>query len=216
MLRDRWHHPRTACPARDLADGGGEPKATSLVLALKPRLGGSWAPELLHRQPPAAHPAPAQAEVGCWLPLRVGALPDQGCSEQRPHLFPDDLVLLAAGPLDKPPPHNCVRCVSPLTHKFGTEAAWTLWASPQKGGLLSLLTPFWGHWGPLGNRLTKGQGGRDEMNVERAWVTLALETGGVYFTQTGREGHLGRVRCLALGSLPPPLPRASLASSVPL
>ena len=60
------------------------------------------------------------------------------------------------------------------------------------------------------------QGGRDEMNVERAWVTLALETGGVYFTQTGREGHLGRVRCLALGSLPPPLPRASLASSVPL
>ena len=45
MLRDRWHHPRTACPARDLADGGGEPKAASLVSALKPRPGGSWAPE---------------------------------------------------------------------------------------------------------------------------------------------------------------------------
>lgn len=45
MLRDRWHHPRTACPARDLADRGGEPKAASLVLALKPRPGGSWAPE---------------------------------------------------------------------------------------------------------------------------------------------------------------------------
>ena len=65
-------------------------------------------------------------------------------------------------------PHNCVRCVSPLTHKCGTEAAWTLWASPLKGGLLSLLPPFWGQWGPLGNRLTKGREGRDEMNVERA------------------------------------------------
>ena len=47
-------------------------------------------------------------------------------------------------------------------------------------------------------------------------MTLALETGGVYLTQTGREGHLGGVQCPALGSLPPPLPRASLPSAVPL
>lgn len=40
------------------------------------------------------------------------------------------------------------------------------------------------------------------MNVERAWVTVALETGGVYLPQTGREGHHGGVRCLASGSLP--------------
>ena len=62
---------------------------------------------------PATPPAPAQAEVGCWLPLRVGALPDQGCTEQRPHLLPDDLVLLAAaGPLDNPPQQqSCQMCV---------------------------------------------------------------------------------------------------------